>query len=343
MGKSSPKAPDPVATANAQAQANKDAVIESAKVNAIDQYTPYGSVVYNKDATGLPTSVTSSLTPLQQQALDQQNQLAVALGGQALNQAGNLPTDKYSLSQFGPSPAITDYSADANKVRDAYYAQQMGMLDPTFAQEKSQLEQNIANRGLPINGEGAKTMEDNLYRRQSDARSQVANNAILAGGNEQSRLLSAALQGRQQGINEYNMERQQPFNELSAYLTGQPVFSAPTANTAQYQVAPADISGNIYQNYQQNSQNYNNKMNGMYQLAGTAATAAMMFSDRRLKRTARPIGKMKGSGLTVYRYRYKGQKQYQIGLMAHEVRKVIPEAVLRHASGYSMVDYSKVY
>lgn len=340
MSKSSPKAPDPVATANAQAQANKDAVAESAKINSINQYTPYGSVVYQKDANGIPTSVTTSLTPTQQQALDQQNQLAVALGGQAMNQAQYLPTDKYSLAKFGAAPTAADFEQQGNQVRDAYFQQQMGMLDPTFAQESSRLEQNIANRGLPITGEGAKTLEDNLARRQNDARLQAANSAITAGGNEQTRLYNMAMGSRQQGISEYNQERQQPFNELSAYLTGQPVFSAPKADTPTYQVAPADIAGNVYNSYNAKSQAAQNNMSGMYQLGGSALMA-LALSDRRLKRNIKRIGRL-SNGLNVYRYRYLWGKELHVGLMADEVSRVVPDAVVKHATGFDMVDYSKV-
>lgn len=337
MSKKAPSAPDPVATAQAQGQANADAVRESAKVNAINQYTPYGSVIYERDANGVPTSQTTTLTPLQQQALEQQNQLATILGGQALTQSQHLPQDKYSLEQFGPNPATTDYTAQGNTVRDAYFQQQKRMLDPVFAQERGRLEQNIANGGLPITGEAATTLEDNLARRQNDALSQAANNAIIQGGNEQSRLFNLDMAARQQGISEYNAQRQQPFNELSAYLQGQPIFQAPSANMAQYQVAPADIAGSIYQNYNAQNQTHQNNLNGMYSLIGAGA---MAFSDRRLKRDIRRIGKLP-SGLNVYRYRYLWSDRTEVGVMADEARKVSPQAVSRFGA-YDMIDYGRV-
>lgn len=340
MGKSAPEQPDPIKTAQAQSTANVDAVRESAKVNAVDQFTPYGSVTYTKDADGVPTAQNVALTPLQQEALDQKNQLATVLGGQALNQSANLPQDKYSLDGFGQ--VNSDYTNEGNNVRDAYFGQQMGMLQPQFDQENRAMEQNIANRGLPINGEGAQTLEDNLYRRQSDARNQISNNAILTGGNEQNRLLGNELQVRNQGINEYNAERQQPFNEMSAYLQGQPIFQAPSATQAQYQIAPADVSGNIYKNYSAQNANYQNNLNGMYSTAGTAAMAAATFSDRRLKRFIEPIGRMEETGLTVYRYKYVWGGKWQVGVMADEVKEVVPDAVVRHWTGYDMVDYGRI-
>lgn len=57
MGKSSPKAPDPVATANAQAAANKDAAVASQTLSMVDQYTPQGSLTYSQlPGTGQQTT-----------------------------------------------------------------------------------------------------------------------------------------------------------------------------------------------------------------------------------------------------------------------------------------------
>ena len=76
------------------------------------------------------------------------------------------------------------------------------------------------------------------------------------------------------------------------------------------------------------------------QMAGNLIMAMAMFSDRRLKRNIKKVGKL-SNGLNLYTYIYVwGEKA--IGVMAQEVMKVIPDAVLKHESGYYMVDYSKV-
>lgn len=73
------------------------------------------------------------------------------------------------------------------------------------------------------------------------------------------------------------------------------------------------------------------------------ALAAWMFmgSDRRMKEDIEPVGKL-DSGLTVYRYRYKGDPRFQIGVMADEVREKFPKAVLRGPDGFDRVDYRQV-
>ena len=72
-------------------------------------------------------------------------------------------------------------------------------------------------------------------------------------------------------------------------------------------------------------------------------------SDIRTKENIEQIGWLP-NGLPVYTYEYKdefkndplaGHGKY-IGVMAHEVEKVIPEAVLLRPDGYKMVDYTKV-
>ena len=58
MGKKSPSMPappDPVKTAEAQAAANKETAIAQAQLNMIDQYTPYGSLVYSPVEGTAPT------------------------------------------------------------------------------------------------------------------------------------------------------------------------------------------------------------------------------------------------------------------------------------------------
>jgi len=81
---------------------------------------------------------------------------------------------------------------------------------------------------------------------------------------------------------------------------------------------------------------------GIGQAIGTAATVAAAFgwSDRRLKKNIKKIGRLM-NGLYVYTFNYIWGGQSQIGVMADEVKKVIPEAVVR-MYGYDLVNYTKV-
>lgn len=74
------------------------------------------------------------------------------------------------------------------------------------------------------------------------------------------------------------------------------------------------------------------------QVAGVGLTAASMFlSDRRAKEDIHKIGETK-DGQPIYRYRYKGQPDWQIGLIAQEVEKTHPDAVHKGVGGVRYVD-----
>lgn len=77
-------------------------------------------------------------------------------------------------------------------------------------------------------------------------------------------------------------------------------------------------------------------------IAGTAAKALpyilpAIVSDRRLKTEISVIGATL-DGLPIYRFKYKGQDIWQIGLMADDVEAVTPEAV-HEVAGWKVVDY----
>lgn len=90
----------------------------------------------------------------------------------------------------------------------------------------------------------------------------------------------------------------------------------------------------------QNAQN-NAMMQGLFSLAG----AGIKYSDIHAKENIKNIGVL-ANGLNVYEYEYKPEFKdiaghgKHIGVMAQEVEKVIPYAVVTANNGYKMVDYS---
>ena len=86
---------------------------------------------------------------------------------------------------------------------------------------------------------------------------------------------------------------------------------------------------------------------------GNAASAAAIYqtlqmSDARLKTNIKKVGKLP-SGLNVYSWdwvdgavKLGADAKHTVGVLAQEVKKVIPEAVTKFADGYYRVDYSKV-
>lgn len=144
---------------------------------------------------------------------------------------------------------------------------------------------------------------------------------------------AAHAQGMTDTFSTYN----QPLNTYNQLQSGaqaqQPTFaSVPTAN-----VAPTDVAGIINNGYANQVGAYNGTMQGLGQLG----SAAIMYSDERLKENVEKVGQTPG-GSNLYSYNYKGDGKAQIGVLAQELRKKQPDAVMKTPSGFLAVDYSKV-
>jgi hypothetical protein len=94
---------------------------------------------------------------------------------------------------------------------------------------------------------------------------------------------------------------------------------------------------------------FNQGLIGLGGSLGSAYLGNMMGSDIRMKENIKAIGWLP-NGLPVYEYEYKLEfkdKEFNghgkfVGVMAHEVEQVIPEAVHTLNDGYKIVDYAKL-
>jgi len=107
-------------------------------------------------------------------------------------------------------------------------------------------------------------------------------------------------------------------------------------------VAPTDVTGAYALQAQVEQQNANRQaaaggglLGGLFSLG----SSAILKSDRRLKTDIRRIG-TRPDGLGVYLYRYKAGGPETVGVMAQEVRKARPDAVVRMADGFLGVNYA---
>jgi hypothetical protein len=153
----------------------------------------------------------------------------------------------------------------------------------------------------------------------------------------------AALQNWQQQLAMHN----QPLNQITALMSGsqvqmpqfqqyqgQNVQAAPLFNATQAQ-------GNYAQNiYGQQVAAYNSGMQGLGSVLGAGAGmfqfAPIALSDVRLKSNIVRVG-THPLGIGIYEYDILGERAR--GVMAHEVEKVLPEAVLTLPSGFKAVNY----
>jgi hypothetical protein len=90
----------------------------------------------------------------------------------------------------------------------------------------------------------------------------------------------------------------------------------------------------------------NNAKTGAFaSMIGTLGAGAMgappgTFSDRRIKQNISKVGVL-DNGLPVYSFQYIWGGPQQIGLMAQDVEKVNPSAVVENDAGIKMVNYSE--
>lgn len=402
---STPEAPDPYETANAQAGMNIDTAQSQQMLNMVNQYTPDGSLVYDQtgetgfyDSQGnwvsIPQfSATTTLSPTAQATKDQTDAAALNLGTLANQQSNFLldylgkPVDTSGApalresaglqTSLGPGyqtsvnlqdtyAGADDFSADRAMYTDALNQR----LAPQQAQDEARLRTQLINSGIRPGTAAYNSEFNRLQQGVNDAR--LA--SILAGGDEQARMVgmardaaqfgndarlaqagfgNAALSGqmslqneaaladatfgnnaRTQYMNEAYAARNQPLNEISALLSGAQVQSPSFTSTPQTGVAGVDYTGLVNQQYQAELQSSQAAMGGLF---GLLAAPFAAFSDVRLKTDIERVGTT-GAGIPVYEYNYVWGGPRHRGVMAHDV----PHARFMDKSGFWKVDYRKV-
>lgn len=313
MGKkSTPAAPEPVDP--------REVAQADAEFNRIDQYTPYGSLTYSGPNRNIATL---NLSPEMQGIIDSrmgidQGMLDAAMGRLGdLNQApidlgafGPILSDA-GLSEFNPTglPELPgDMGAFRNRIEDNYFERASRLLDPQFARQEEALRGTLANQGLPTTSDAFLDQYSQFNTDRGNTYSNLANEAVMYGGQEASRLLAdamgqrsmlfgeqltgtnfnnaarqAALQNqnaaRVQGLQEALGVRGNQFNELASLLGLQQVAAPQMQNffgpaAVDYMGAQA-LNAQQQQNaYQGALQSQQAAMEGTYGLLGAGITAA---------------------------------------------------------------------
>ena len=133
----------------------------------------------------------------------------------------------------------------------------------------------------------------------------------------------------------------QPLNQVNALMAGSqiqnPTFQAYTGanvNAAPVFQASQQTGQDAQQAYAQRVGAYNAGMGALGQIGGLAAQAAI--SDIRLKSKIVRVD-THPLGIGIYEYDIDGRRER--GVIAQEVERVLPSAVIEHPDGYKMVDY----
>jgi hypothetical protein len=267
--------PEPInvgQTAAQQAAANSDAVRESAKVNQINEVTPYGNLTYSGDIGSADRTRTTTLNPQDQQRLDLERQISLALTGYANDLTGRAQQatkDPFSLSGVTPLAGADDLSAAGHRAGQAVYDQSLNRINPELDRQRSQLDAQLINRGLRPGSEGYDAEINKFDRGRAQQLNDLSLGSVGAGNAEQSRLFGVSQAARQQGISDLQTERNTPLNELSALLQGSPAIQGTNfAPQAQYQVAAPDVAGLTNANYMGQLNAYNTKQSGQNAMYG---------------------------------------------------------------------------
>lgn len=341
MGKSAPSpppAPDPTETAQAQAAANVATAQAQSNLNNVNQITPWGTATYTQNyrpeydeagnllnGGGPQWTLTTELSPEQQRILNLTTQGQTTYGETANTLLNNT---RGMLS----NPISTDYDKYRTEAEQAAFSR----LDPKFAQTEETMRSRLLNAGIAPGSEAWA----NEYRDFNQGRNDAWLQAVAQGGNTAGQALQqeAAL-------------RAVPLNEANALLTGSQVSAPQFQQTGATPIAPTDVIGatnGAYANqlaaYNAQLANQSAGLGGLFGLAGTLGSAAIRFSDRRLKRDVVRLGAF-ANGIPVYEFRYLWDDagERHIGVMAQDVAPALPDAV--HAdplTGFLMVDYDKV-
>ncbi len=325
MGKQkAPQPTDPKLTSAATTGTNISTSIANAYLQNMNEYGPDGTKTF--DQTGMTTvtdpytgktyqipkfSVTTTLS-------DQQK----AIKGQQDAASLNLATLGKDLSGTLGQQLTGNFSLGNEETEGRLFDLGRKRLDPMFANRDEDLRTRLANQGIKA-GTAAYDREMGLLGQQEND----AYNSLL-------------LQGRGQASQELLTEDNQRINQISALLGGGQVSMPNFMTGANVGAIPTTDNASIIGNSD------NAKMAAWQ--ANQAAMGSMLgglgglftLSDERAKTDTDKIGET-DDGMGIYSYRYKGQPQKQIGLMAQEVQKKKPQAVRKGADGLLRVNYEK--
>lgn len=259
-GKDSPDPPDYTGAAQATAAGNQDAARVAAMANRIDQYTPYGNLIYRQNDPSNQDHWSSYqvLSPEQQSMLDKNNNLANGLLDTAGNGLGAVNSAMFAGLNEGK---LAQPSIQGQSVQDAI----MSRLEPTFARNEDQLRTRLTNQGIM----GGSEAFNNELQTFNQGKNDAYVNAALQG-------INTGNQARAQGIQEQYAGQDRPLNIINALRTGNqvtlPQFSTPGA---QQNVGGPDLLGAAQSNYNaqlgaSNAKNaaFGNTMGGLFGLAG---------------------------------------------------------------------------
>jgi hypothetical protein len=296
----------------------KNDAYTSALNNAITQGSGLESTLFNMGLAANQAGVGNALT-----AGNFANSAQAQRFGQGLSNA-NL-NNSAQQQQYGQnlSDTTTALAAQAQQ-----YGQNLSDTNTANAAQQQQYQQNLGSgtfansaaaqqlaQALSVSGFGNSALQQQFQNAQTNA---GLNNAAV--GQDTSRLIQQA------GLP--NQFSSIALPGVSGASVAAPDVLGANSLSAQQQMA----------NYQNQTAQNSAKKGGTGSLLGTLGSAAIL-SDARMKRDIEIIGET-SNGLPVYSFRYVWDDKRHTGLMAQDVEKIAPHAVVT-LGGIKHVDYGQ--
>ena len=314
----------------------------NASLNNIDQFGPDGSKTF--DVTGYKQYIdrsnknhpvkyklpqyaeTTTLSPAQQKIYNQQNGTKFNLAKLANNQSG-------FLNDYMAEPFRYDTN-DHEQWAMSYYDKLNGDRE---TQQRQGLQSDLANSGIKLGSDAYDRAIHGQDKSTEDARNQFL------------------LDSLGQGFGMAQATRNQPINEITSLMSGSQVSQPQFGGTPNYTIPTTDRAGinaaydnNKLQAWQAEQAQRQAMMGGLFSLG----SSFIGLSDRRAKKNIKKIGSIpiarddgKEARTGLYSYNYKGEAKKarrHTGVMAQNLLKAKPSAVLETPSGLLAVNYSRV-
>lgn len=326
------------------------------------QLSPAEQAIFNQStqAQSGALGIANQAIPQISQALSQGNPYSGLPGLTYGVQGGQIQTSI-------PQTAMGDQAV--KNAANAAYGTETQYLDPQWKQATEQEQSQLANQGLNPNSAAYQNAMQLFGNQENQAYQGALNAAVTAGNAEQNTLYGQQLQSgefantaqgqqfsqalnnaqlgnaTQQTAGQENAYAQQlPINEFDALMSSGQVALPQAGQYTPSQAGMTDVLGAYglsaqqqQAQYQAQMQNYGSTLGGLFNLG----SAAMMASDRRLKRDVRRIGRH-ASGVGVYAYRYLWDRPgapERVGVMAQELQAVRPDLVFTGPDGFLSVNY----
>lgn len=255
---SAPPAPDYTGAAQATAAGNVDAARIATKANRVNQYTPYGNLIYTQDpADSDKWSSRIDLSPTGQKLLDYSNNSALGLGGQT----------GQALQRVDQSLSQPFNIGSANDATNKAYQNITSRLDPQWAQNEEMQRAQLANQGITQGSEAYNNAMRVFNQGKNDAYTQAS---------------TQAMNFAPQTFQLEQATRSQPLNELNALRTGSQVTTPQFGQVPQQgQTSGANMLGAAQAQgawdqgiYNQQQSAANAAMGGLFSLGGAALGAS---------------------------------------------------------------------